>query len=160
MSLNTYNIGTIEAEIVWKLDWHLPIESVLITTSTYDYYSILLSLIFFYIDCGWYVFNATEQYFSYIVAVSLSLVAEHGRDNRGRNRMKVGLTSTYRISAYYHYQSLIKFVNDLWRQVSGFLWIHHVLQPNLNVNLIGDKRLRITQRTLQDCHNSLATFIT
>jgi len=25
-----------------------------------------------------YVFNATQQYFSYIVAVSLNLVAEHG----------------------------------------------------------------------------------
>jgi hypothetical protein len=35
-------------------------------------------LIFFYIDCVWYVFNATDKYFSYIVAVSLSLVAEHG----------------------------------------------------------------------------------
>ena len=42
------------------------------------YYNILLSLIFFYIDYGLYVFNATQQYFSYIVAVSFILVAEHG----------------------------------------------------------------------------------
>jgi hypothetical protein len=27
---------------------------------------------------------------------------------------------------------LIKFFNDLWWQVSGFLWMLHVLQPNLN----------------------------
>jgi hypothetical protein len=108
----------------------------------YGYYNILLSLIFFYIDYRLYVFNATQQYFSCIVAVSFILMAEHGVstenhlhlqywDHRGQNGIEVGLASTYRISSYYHFHLLmysiqlylIKFVNDLWWQVSGFLWI-------------------------------------
>jgi hypothetical protein len=40
-----------------------------------------------------------QQYFSYIVAVSLFLVDETGV---GRDRMVVGFTTTYAISAYNH----------------------------------------------------------
>ena len=60
---------------------------------------------------------------------------QHLRGRRGRDRMVVGFTTTYVISAYHHWcfvfesrsgrgvqHYVMKFVSDL-RQVSGFLWV-------------------------------------
>ena len=59
------------------------------------------------------------------------------RGRRGRDRMVVGFTTTYAISAYHHYRCeleprsgevfsiqhcVIKYVSDLWH-VGGFHWV-------------------------------------
>ena len=50
------------------------------------------------------------------------------RGRRDRDRMVVGFTTTYAISAYHHYgvistvHYVMRFVSDL-RQVGGFLWV-------------------------------------
>jgi hypothetical protein len=65
----------------------------------------------------------------------------YSRGHHGRDRMVVGCTTTYAISAYQHWccefesrsgrgvqHYVIKFVSDL-RQVSGFLWILRFPSP-------------------------------
>jgi hypothetical protein len=68
-------------------------------------------------------------------------ISQYFRDRRGRNRMVVGFTTTYAISAYHHKRCefeprwgevysiqyyVIKFFSDL-RQVGGFLLVFRFL---------------------------------
>jgi len=68
------------------------------------------------------------------IAQCLAVITYMHRGRRGRDRMVVGFTTTYAISAYHHWSCefesrsgrgvqhyVIKFVSDL-RQVGGFLW--------------------------------------
>jgi len=68
-----------------------------------------------------------------LIKMSSRLHPDRAGDRCGRDRMVVGFTTTYAISAYYHlcceFESrsgrgvqhyLIKFVSDLW-QIGGFL---------------------------------------
>jgi hypothetical protein len=69
------------------------------------------------------------------IAQCLAVITYMYRGRRGRDRMVVGFTTTYAISAYHHWSCefesrsgrgvqhyVIKFVSDL-RQVGGFLWV-------------------------------------
>jgi hypothetical protein len=75
-----------------------------------------------------------------VVTPSMILDISKCRGRRGRDRMVVGFTTTYAISAYHHrccefesqsgrgVQHVIKFVSDL-RQVGGFLQVHWIPPP-------------------------------